>query len=319
MFNKKTIKIFAGTSHPALAGSIANDLGLKLAKMEIKKFASNEIYCRSLESVRGCEVYVVQTATDDVNEDMMELFIMLDAFKRSFATGVHVVMPHYAYSRQDRVAAPREPISARLMADLISTAGATHLITLSLHSGQTQGFFSFSVDNIHTHMLFINYFKKKFSSKQLRNVVVVATDAGGVKQAKRVADPLGLDIAVVNKVRPTHNTAKAQSIIGDVKGKICIVLDDMIDTGGSVLAALQTLRKEGAHPDVYLAATHAIFSHPCVSRLKKAGFKEVVVTDSVPIPKEKRFSGLKVISVAPMMAEVIRRIHLRQSVTGIWS
>lgn len=318
MFNKKTLKLFAGSSHPALAQSISSHLGVKLAKMEMKKFASNEIYFKPLESVRGCEVYVVQTATDNVNEDMMELFIMLDAFKRSFATGVHVIMPHYAYSRQDRVATPREPISARLMADLISTAGATHMITLSLHSGQTQGFFSFPVDNIHTHMLFVNYFKKKFSAKDLKRVVVVSTDAGGAKQAKRLADPLGLDIAVINKVRPTHNRAEAMSVIGDVKGKICLIVDDMIDTGGSVVAALEALKKEGAHRDVYLAATHALFSPPCVARLKKVRFKEVVVTDSIPLSKAKQFPGLKVISVAPMIAEVIKRMHVGQSVTGIW-
>lgn len=319
MRTKKTIKVFAGSSHPELAESIAKHLGVKLAKSELKNFASNEIYFKPLESVRGCEVYVVQTATDHVNQDMMELFIMLDAFKRSFATGVHVVMPHYAYSRQDRVATPREPITARLMADLISTAGATHMITLSLHSGQTQGFFSFPVDNIHTHSLFVDYFKKKLTPKERKNAVVVATDAGGAKHAKRLADPLGFEIAVVNKMRPEHNRAEAMSIIGDVKGKTCIILDDMIDTGGSVVAALGGLIREGANPDVYLAATHAVFSPPCVERLKKANFKEVVVTDSIPISKDKQFKGLKIISVAPMIGEVIRRIHTGQSVTGIWS
>lgn len=318
MLNKKTIKVFAGSSHPELAQAIARQLGVDLAKMEMKRFASNEIYFKPLESVRGCEVYVVQTATDRVNEDMIELFVMLDAFKRSFATGIHVVMPHYAYSRQDRVATPREPITARLMADLISTAGATHLATLSLHSGQTQGFFSFPVDNIHTHTLFVDYLKKKFPKSKLKDVVVVSPDAGGAKQAKRIADPLGVDIAVVNKVRPSHNKVEVMSVIGEVKGKTCVLVDDMIDTGGSVVAAREILLKEGAKNEMYLAATHPVFSSPCVDRLKEARFTEVIVTDSIPLPPEKQFPGLKVISVAPILATVIKRIHSGESVTGIW-
>ena len=312
--SKKRLKFFAGNSHPALAKDLAKSLGVKLSPAEIKNFSNGEIYFKPLESVRGCEVFVLQTASDNVNQDMMELFVMLDAFKRSFATGVHVVMPHYAYCRQDRVATPREPISARLMADLISKSGATHLITMSLHSGQTQGFFDFPVDNIHTHNLFYNYFKKK----KLKDVVVVSPDAGGGKAAKRLADPLGVKIAIINKTRPSHNKAEVMSVVGDVKGKTCIVFDDMIDTGGSVAAAHDALLKEGANKDIYLAATHPVFSGPCIERLKKAKFKEVVVLDSIPIPKEKKFPGLKVISAAPLLGQVIQCISEGRSVSGIW-
>lgn len=313
MIHRNTLKLFAGSSHPELAKAIAKQLRFKLSPMEIKRFASGEIYAKPGESVRGCDVFVVQSATAQVNEDMMELFIMLDSFKRSFAHNIHVIMPYYAYGRQDRIASPREPISARLMADLISTAGATHLITLSLHSGQTQGFFNFPVDNLHTHTLFYDYFAKK----RLKNVVMVSTDAGGAKAAKRLADSMGTDIAIVNKSRPSHNESLALSIVGDVKGKIPIIFDDMIDTGGSVAAAAEAVRKAGAKDEIYLAATHAVFSSPCVERLQKAKFKEIVVTDSVPIPPDKRLKNLKIISVAPLLAKVIRNIHEDRSVTHL--
>lgn len=312
--NTKRLKLFAGSSHPELAQEIAKRLKVKLSPSEIKRFSNGEIYFRPMESVRGCAVFLVQTASDNVNEDMMELFVMLDAFKRSFATDVHVIMPHYAYARQDRIAVPREPISAKLMANLLSTSGATHLITLSLHSGQTQGFFDIPVDNIHTHQLFYEYFKKK----RLKNVVVVSPDAGGGKAAKRLADPLGVPIAIINKSRPEHNRAEAMSVVGEVEGKTCIIFDDMIDTGGSVVAAHEALIKAGANPDIYLAATHPVFSGPCIERLKRIKFKEVVVTNSMPLPKSKQFPGLKVISVAPMVSEVVKRVVEGRSVTGIW-
>jgi len=310
----KRLKFFAGNSHPELAKMLAKKIGIKISPQELKKFSNGEIYFRPLESVRGCNVFILQTASDHVNQDLMELFLMLDSLKRSFASTIHVVMPHYGYARQDRVAYPREPISAKLMADLISKAGADHLITLSLHSGQTQGFFDFPVDNIHTHKIFYNYFKKK----KLKNLVVVSPDAGGGKAAKRLADPLGVEIAIINKSRPEHNKVEVMSVVGDVKGKTCVIFDDMIDTGGSVVAAHEALIKAGANKDIYLAATHAVFSGPCVERLKKVKFKEVVVTDTIPIPKEKQFLGLKVISVAPVLSEAIKCIYEGRSVSGIW-
>lgn len=314
MSSKNPLKIFSGNSHPELAKAIAKKLGVPLSKMEITRFSNGEIYAKPKETVRGADVFVVQSASQNVNEDLMELFIMVDSFKRSFAHRVHVVMPSYAYARQDRVASTREPISARLVADLISASGATHMITLSLHSGQTQGFFNFPVDNIHTHHLFEEYFKKK----KLKDLIVVSPDAGGGKAAKRLAEPLGTDIAIVNKMRPAHNKAEAHSVVGDVKGKTCILFDDMIDTGGSIVAAREALLKAGANKEMYVAATHAVFSGPCVDRFKKAKFSEVVVTDSVPLPKVKQFKGLKQISVAPLIAQVAKHVHEGKSVTGIW-
>ena len=311
---KSKLKIYSGSSHPALAKEIAKALKVKLSEMDIQRFANGEIYAKLMDTVRGCDVYVIQSASRNVNEDMMELFVMLDSFKRSFARSIHVVLPSYPYARQDRVATPREPISAKLMADLISAAGATHVITLSLHSGQTQGFFDSPVDNIHTHHLFVNYFKKK----KLKDLVVVSPDAGGGKSAKRLAEPLGARLAIVNKMRPKHNKAVAHSIVGDVKGKTCILLDDMIDTGGSIIAAREALIKAGAKKDIYVAATHAVFSPPCVDRFKEAGFKEIVVTNSLPIPEAKKLKNLKQISVAPLIASVVKNVHEARSVTGIW-
>ncbi len=241
----------------------------------------------------------------------MELFIILDSLKRSFAGRIHVVMPHYAYARQDRVATPREPVTAKLVADLISTAGADHVITMKLHSDQEQGFFNFPVDNVNTEKLFADYFLKK----KIKDLVAVSPDAGGAKDAKMFADRLGANLAIIHKSRPSHNKSEVTHVVGDVKGRTCVLYDDMIDTGGSVTAAKDALLKMGARKDIYLAATHAVFSDPATKRFKEAKFKEVVVSNSIPIPKHKQFKGLKVLSVAPLLARIIRNVHEDKSVT----
>jgi len=310
----RPIKLFSGSSHPELANEISKYLKVPLSKMEIKRFACGEIYAKPVETVRGCDVFIIQTCTHSVNEDLMELFVMIDAFKRSFAGKIHVIIPHYGYARQDRVATPREPITAKLVADLISSAGADHVITMVLHSDQEQGFFNFPVDNLYTKHIFADYFKKK----KLKNVVVVSPDAGGVKTVKRMADLIGADIALIHKSRPQHNVSEVMELVGEVEGKTCIIFDDMIDTAGSVINAVEELRKRGANKDIYLAATHPVFSAPAVERLKKAEFKEVVVTNSIPIPKEKQFSGLKVLSVAPLLAHIISNVHNAKSVSSVF-
>jgi ribose-phosphate pyrophosphokinase len=224
---------------------------------------------------------------------------------------VHVVIPHFGYARQDRVASPREPISAKLMANLISAAGADHVISIHFHSDQIQGFFPFPMDNLHTRNLFADALKKK----KLKDPVVVAPDAGAAKEAGRLAQMLDYPLAVLTKKRPRFNVAEVTAVVGDVEGKTCILVDDMVDTAGSVSAAHQALLDQGANPDIYLVATHAIFSGPAVERFKEAQFKEVLVTDTVPLPKEKQFKGLTTISVAPMLARVIRSVHENRSVT----
>jgi ribose-phosphate pyrophosphokinase len=307
---KFQLKLFSGTSHEKLAKDIAKKLGVKVSPMEIYKFACGEIYARSLETVRGCNVFIVQTATQNVNEDLMRLFVIIDALKRSFAKRIHVVMPHYAYARQDRVALPREPISAKLVADLVSAAGADHLIAVTLHSDQEQGFFDFPVDNLNCLKLFTDYFKKK----KLKDITVVSPDAGGAKDAKKLADKLGATLAVIHKARPAPNKSQVTHVVGEVKGRTCVLYDDMIDTGGSICAAKEALIAKGAKKDVYVAATHPVFSDPATERLSKAGFKEVIVTDSIPISKD--FKGLKVLSIAPLLAATIKCVHEEKSVTA---
>lgn len=308
----KNLKIFSGTSHPALAGAIAKQLGVSLSEMHLSRFACNEIYAKPMETVRGYDVYIVQTGTERVNEDYMELFIMIDAMKRSFAGRVHVVIPHFGYARQDRVATPREPITAKVIANLLTASGADHVITVHLHSDQTQGFFPFPVDNLNPRKTFAKYIEKK----KLKNAVVVAPDAGAAKEAGRFAKMLNLPLAVLTKNRPTFNVAEVTSVVGDVDGKTCIIYDDMIDTAGSVCAAHKALLDNGANHDVYLVATHPVFSDPAVQRFKETGFKEVIVSDTIPVPSKKQFEGLTILSVADMLAKVIQNVHENKSVTN---
>ena len=310
---KTTLRLFSGTSHPELAAAIAKELKVSLSKMHISRFACNEIYAKPEETVRGMDVFLLQTCTGDVNEDYMELFIMIDALKRSFARDVHVVIPHFGYARQDRVATPREPISAKVMANLVAAAGADHVIAIQFHSDQTQGFFPFPMDNIHTRNLFVEHLRKK----KLKNPVIVAPDAGAAKEAGRLARELDFPLAVLTKERPRFNVAEVTSVVGDVEGKTCIIFDDMIDTGGSVCAAHEALIKQGANKDIYLVATHPVFSGLALERMQKVGFKEVVVTDTIPVPKARHFKGLTVLSVAPLLARVIRSVHEARSVTDV--
>lgn len=308
-------KIFAGSSHPKLAEAIANELKVPLGKIKLTTFACGEKYVVLEETVRGQEVFIVQTCRDQlVNEDYMELFLMCDAMVRSFASKVHVILPHFGYARQDKVHQPREPISAKLMADLITASGADHVVTLQLHADQSQGFFDVPVDNLNCHKIFARYFREK----HLKNIVVVSPDAGGAKNAKKFADDLGAPIAILHKTRPEHNVSQITHVVGDIKDKTCIIYDDMIDTAGSVANAKQALMKNGAKKDVYLCATHGIFSGPATDRLKKAQFKEVVITDSIPVSKAKQFKGLKVIPIAPLMAGVIESVIGQKSVSSLF-
>lgn len=309
----KEFNLFAGTSHPALAGALAGELRVKLSELQITHFACNEIYAKPMCTVRGNEVFILQTASDRVNEDYMELFILIDAVKRSFAKKVTVIMPHFGYARQDRVASPREPISAKVMANLLAAAGADHVISVHMHSDQIQGFFPFPMDNLSTRKLFVDVIRKK----KLKDMVVVAPDAGAAKEAGRFAELLDVPLAVLTKRRPRFNEAEVTSVVGEIEGKTCLLYDDMIDTAGSVCAAQRALIENGAHPDIYLVATHAVFSDPAVERLRDAAFKEVIVTDTIPIPSKKHFDGLTIVSVAPLLAQVVLRILENRSVTEV--
>lgn len=303
------LKVFAGSSHPELAKAICSKLKIKLSELLISKFACGEVYAKPVESVRGDDVFIVQTGTQNVNQDLIELFVILDSMKRSFARSVHVVVPYYPYARQDRVASPREPISAKLVAKLIEAAGADHVITVQIHSEQQQGFFGFPIDHLNARRLFAEYFKK------LKSPVIVAPDAGAAKDADRLARLLGATIAVMSKVRPIFNQAEITSLVGDVKGKNCVLFDDMIDTAGSVCAGFKVLKDHGAR-DIYVAATHGVFSGPAVERINKTGFKKVIVTDTVPV--NTKVKNLEVLSVAPMLAAVIKNVYEGKSVTLVY-
>ncbi|MDO8648235.1 MAG: ribose-phosphate pyrophosphokinase [Candidatus Peregrinibacteria bacterium] len=305
--------LFAGTSHPALAQSVSKELGVTLGKVTLKRFSCGEHYVKYEESVRGKDVYLLQTATRSPNEDIVELFLLCQAAKLSFARTVHVILPHFPYARQDRVTEPREPISAKLIAHLLEEAGADHVIVLDLHSDQIQGFFSIPADALDARRIFADYFR----GKKLPKPMVVAPDVGGAKRAKKFADILGAELAILHKGRPEHQKVEIHEVVGDVKGKTCILFDDIIDTAGTLLSAKEALLSAGANADVYAAATHGIFSGPACERLQSAAFKEVVVTDSIPNDPAS-FPGLVILPIAPLLAKVVEHIEQGQSVTDIY-
>ena len=308
-----TMRIFSGSSNPDIATAIADILSMPLSKIELSKFSCGENYARIGESIRGIDAYVIQSIGLNPNDDYMELFLILDALKRASTKRVHVVIPHFGYARQDKKSAPREPISSRLIADLISAVGFDRLITVDLHSDQIQGFFNQPVDHLTSLPLFVDYFKEK----KLDNLAVVAPDTGRAKFAKKLGDQLGADLVVLHKTRPQHNVAEITNIVGDVEGKNLLIIDDMIDTAGSITSSVSTLKKYGCK-DIYVAATHPVFSGPAVERLSSAGFKEVVTTDSIYLPESKQFDNLAQISLAPMLAEAIKRNQLHQSISSLF-
>jgi ribose-phosphate pyrophosphokinase len=305
-------QLFCGSAHQELGKEIASCLGMSLGKVRLSKFSCGENYARIEESIRGQEIYVVQTIGHTPNDDYMELFLIMDALKRASASAIHVIIPHFGYARQDKKSAPREPISGRLMADLLSAVGFDRLITVDLHADQIQGFFSQPVDHLTALPLFVEYFSKK----NLKDLVVVAPDAGRAKFSKKLGDKLGAELAIMHKTRPNHNEAEIVNIVGNVKGKTVLLVDDMVDTAGSVTSGLATLRKFGCNEEIYLATTHPIFSGPAISRLKHSGLKEIVVTNSIPV--QQQFEGLVTLSLAPMLAEAIKRNHERQSISTLY-
>lgn len=307
--------LFSGSSHPELSDRVAKFLGRPLGKIERSTFSCGEKYIALEETVRGKEIFIVQTCRDQfVNEDFMELFLMCDAARLSLAEKIHVVIPHFGYARQDKIHGAREPISAKLMANLVVKSGADHVITFQLHSDQERGFFEVPVDNLTLEKTFADYFK----NKKLGKVVVVAPDTGATKNAKRLAERLGAEIAILHKTRPAHNKSVVMHVIGDVKGKTCIIYDDMVDTGGTAMNARQALVDHGAKKEVYFCATHGLLSGNASKRMAMAGFKEVVLTDTIPLSKEKKFGGLVQISVAPLLAEVISRVVNKKSVSNLY-
>lgn len=313
---QKSLALFSGSVSPELAEKIADVLGVDLGKVKLEKFANGEIYARYLESVRGADVFIVQSvAGEHVNDALMELLIMADAAKRASARTITAVITHYGYSRQDRKAAAREPITAKLVANLLTTAGVNRVMSIDLHQGQIQGFFDVPVDHLTALPILADYFKAKNFPKD--KVCVVSPDVGRAKAAKKLSDMLEADLAIMHKGRPGHNKAEITALIGDVEGKICIINDDMIDTGGTIAAAAATLKANGAE-EVYICATHPVFSGPAYERLENAPVKEIVVCDTIPVPLERQTGKIKVVSVASLFARAIANVYGNTSVSELF-
>ncbi|MBI5328818.1 MAG: ribose-phosphate pyrophosphokinase [Deltaproteobacteria bacterium] len=308
------LKIFAGNSNLPLAEDICNHLGVSLGKAEVKSFSDDEICVEIQESVRGTEVYVIQSTCTPGNKNLMELLIMLDALKRASAYAITAVMPYYGYARQDRKVAPRTPITAKLVADLITVAGATRALCMDLHAGQIQGFFNIPVDNLYATPVLLEHIQKNYRD----NTVIVSPDAGGVERARAFAKRLGTSFAMIDKRRPAPNVAEIMNIIGDISGKICILLDDMIDTAGTITQAAEALIKQGAR-EVYACCTHPVLSGPAIDRLKKSPLKEIIVTNTIQLnDKARDLNKIKSLTVAPLLGEAIKRIHYGESVSSLF-
>jgi ribose-phosphate pyrophosphokinase len=309
-----SIKLLTGTSNQNLAKEVSEYLNIPLSDAIVSRFSDGEVRVQINESMRGEDVFVIQSLCPPINESIMELLLILDAIKRASAGRITAVIPYYAYARQDRKDKPRVPISARLLADLITVAGAQRVVVVDLHSPQIQGFFNIPVDNLHALGILYDYLKDKVDSD---NTVVVSPDAGGVERARLLANKIGCPIAIIYKRRPEPNVAEVLDIIGDVKGKRAIIVDDIIDTAGTVCAASELLLSKGASR-VDVVATHGLLSGPAVERLRKSPIEEVVITNTIPA-EHKNLEKLKIVSLAPLIGEAIKRIHEGESVSMLFT
>jgi ribose-phosphate pyrophosphokinase len=309
------IKMFCGNSNPALAEKICASLGVPLGQAKVKNFSDGEIMVEIRENVRGRDIYVVQSTCFPTNNNLMELLIMMDALKRASAATITAVIPYYGYARQDRKVAPRTPITSKLVADLITTAGADRMVTIDLHAGQIQGFFNIPVDNLYAAPVILDHLKRRFTHD---HIVMVSPDAGGTERARAFAKRLGCTLAIIDKRRTGPNEAEVMHMVGDVKDKIAIILDDMIDTAGTLTQAAKALKEHGART-IYACATHGVLSGPAIDRINASDIEEVVITDTIPQgEKESRTSKIKVLSIAELLAETIRRIHEDESVSSLF-
>ncbi len=308
------IRLFTGNAHPELAKAIAEAMGSELARSDVNKFSDGEISVSIWDTVRGADVYIIQPTCSPVNDNLMELLIMIDAVKRASAGRVNAVVPYYGYARQDRKTKARDPISAKLVANLITEAGADRLITMDLHASQIQGYFDIPVDQLLGMPILAEYFKKK----NMENLCVVSPDHGSVPRARSLAERLDCPIAIIDKRRPEPNKSEVMNIIGDIKGKNCIIIDDMIDTAGTITNAANAIKEKGA-VDVFACATHAVLSGPAVERLDKSAISELVLLDTLPLAPEKRLSKMTFLSVAPLFAEAITRVYTNGSISDLFN
>ncbi|EAE3463430.1 ribose-phosphate diphosphokinase [Listeria monocytogenes] len=308
------LKIFSLNSNRELSEEIAKEVGIELGKSSVTHFSDGEIQINIEESIRGCHVYVIQSTSNPVNQNLMELLIMIDALKRASAATINIVMPYYGYARQDRKARSREPITAKLVANLIETAGATRMITLDMHAPQIQGFFDIPIDHLNAVRLLSDYFSERHLGDDL---VVVSPDHGGVTRARKMADRLKAPIAIIDKRRPRPNVAEVMNIVGNVEGKVCIIIDDIIDTAGTITLAAKALREAGA-TKVYACCSHPVLSGPAMKRIEESPIEKLVVTNSIALPEEKWIDKMEQLSVAALLGEAIVRVHENASVSSLF-
>jgi ribose-phosphate pyrophosphokinase len=308
------LKVFSGNANRPLAEKVCDYLGISLGNAEVKTFSDGEISVEINENVRGKDVFIIQPTCPPVNDNLMELLIMIDAARRASAGRITAVIPYYGYARQDRKVAPRQPISAKLVANLITVAGASRVLTMDLHAGQIQGFFDIPVDNLFARPVLLHYLKEHFKD----DLVIVSPDAGGVERARAFAKRLDASLAIIDKRRERANVAEVMNIIGDVKGKTAVIVDDMVDTGGTLTKAALALLDKGASA-VYACCTHPVLSGNAVQRIAESPLKELIVTDTIPLSEEARkCSKIKVLSVGKLFGEAVRRIHLNESVSVLF-
>lgn len=308
------MKLFTGSANPQLGQEIADFLGVSLGNIKISRFANGEIHVRYEESIRGVDVFLVQPLAFPVNESLMELLIMIDALKRASAGRITALIPYYGYARQEKKTMPREPITARMVADILTTVGADRVVTMDLHSPAIQGFFNIPVDHLTALPMLSQYIK----GKDIKDGVIIAPDAGSVKKAEKLAARLNLPLGVMYKRRPAPNVAELSFFIGDVEGKTPIIIDDMVDTAGSIMQVVEALIERKAKEEIILLTTHGIFSPPAIDRLSHSAIKEIVLTNSLPLTDDRRLPKMTVLSVASLMGDAIRRIHQDISVSVLF-
>lgn len=316
VIHRGELKLLSGNANPKLSGSIAEALGVELGESDIEKFSDGEIKIKINESIRGKDVYIVQPTSYPTNDNLMELLIMVDACRRASAGYINAIIPYYGYARQDRKTSGREPITAKLVANLLTIAGVDRIVTMDLHAGQIQGYFDIPVDHFSAIRLLSSYFTDMAYDKP-DDFVVVSPDLGGVRRAREFSDYLKLPIAIIEKRRPMPNVSEVMSVIGDFKGKHAILVDDMVDTAGTITNAANYLIENGAK-DVYIAATHGVFSGKAIEKLSDSSVKEVIITNTIELPKEKQLDKIKQLEVGPLLAEAIHRINTYESISGLF-
>ncbi|WP_017186524.1 ribose-phosphate diphosphokinase [Alkalibacillus haloalkaliphilus] len=307
------LKVFTLNSNPELAQEIADSVGVELGKCSVKRFKDGEVQINIEESIRGCDVFVVQSTSNPVNEHLMELLIMVDALKRASARTINIVMPYYGYARQDRKARSREPITSKLVADLLETAGADRVVTVDLHAAQIQGFFNIPID----HLVGVPTLSDYFLSKELEDVVIVSPDHGGVTRARHMADRLKAPIAIIDKRRPQPNVAEVMNIVGNIEGKTAILVDDIIDTAGTITLAANAMIENGAK-EVYACCTHPVLSGPAIERIENSAIKECVVTNTIKLSDDLDTNKIVTLSVGKMIGESIKRVHEHRSISSLF-